>query len=197
MIVYQEQIMRILHDLGGLTLADALSCIKSISKKRSEEVDARAEAFLKGAQKKHMTAQVAEELFALIRHFAEYGFNKAHATAYAYLAYRTAYLKANYPMEFAAADLSCEMGDSERLKEHVSDCIEMKLTVLPPCVNEGGGLLHRLRREGDPIRHGRRQERRRADGGGDRARARGRRAVHVAPEFLRPRGLGGDQPPGG
>ncbi|MGD1002872.1 MAG: DNA polymerase III subunit alpha [Candidatus Brocadiia bacterium] len=140
-IVYQEQIMRILHELGGLTLADALSCIKSISKKRSEEVDARAEAFLKGAQKKHMTAQVAEELFALIRHFAEYGFNKAHATAYAYLAYRTAYLKANYPMEFAAADLSCEMGDSERLKEHVRDCMQMGLTVLPPCVNEGGGLF--------------------------------------------------------
>ncbi len=140
-IVYQEQIMRILHEFGGLTLADALSCIKSISKKRTEEVDARAEAFLKGAQKKRMPVKVAEDLFALIRHFGEYGFNKAHATAYACLAYRTAYLKANYPMEFAAADLSCEMGDSERLKEHVRDCIEMGLTVLPPCVNEGGGLF--------------------------------------------------------
>ena len=131
--------MRILHELGGLTLADALSCIKSISKKRSEEVDARAEAFVKGAQKKRMPARVAEDLFALIRHFAEYGFNKAHATAYACLAYRTAYLKANYPMEFAAADLSCEMGDSERLKEDIRDCVQMGLTVLPPCVNEGAG----------------------------------------------------------
>ena len=140
-IVYQEQIMRILHEFGGLTLADALGCIKAISKKRQEEVDARAEAFLKGAQKKHMAAKVAEELFDLIRHFAEYGFNKAHATAYAYLAYRTAYLKANYPMEFAAADLSCEIGDSERLKEHVRDCMQMGLTVLPPCVNEGGGTF--------------------------------------------------------
>ncbi len=140
-IVYQEQIMRILHEFGGLTLADALGCIKAISKKRQEEVDARAEAFLKGAQKKHMSPKVAEELFDLIRHFAEYGFNKAHATAYAYLAYRTAYLKANYPMEFAAADLSCEIGDSERLKEHVRDCKKMELTVLPPCVNEGGGYF--------------------------------------------------------
>jgi DNA polymerase-3 subunit alpha len=138
-IIYQEQIMRILHEFGGLTLADSLSCIKAISKKKSEEVDALAEAFLKGAQKKHMSAQVANDLFDLIRHFAEYGFNKAHATAYACLAYRTAYLKANYPMEFAAADLSCEMGDSERLKEHVRDCIQMGLTVLPPCVNEGAG----------------------------------------------------------
>jgi len=138
-IIYQEQIMRILHEFGGLTLADALSCIKSISKKRSEEVDARAEAFVKGAQKKRMPARVAEDLFALIRHFAEYGFNKAHATAYACLAYRTAYLKANYPMEFAAADLSCEMGDSERLKEDIRDCVQMGLTVLPPCVNEGAG----------------------------------------------------------
>ena len=68
-----------------------------------------------------------------------YGFNKAHATAYAFLAYRTAYLKANYPMEFAAADLTCEMGDSERLKEHVRDCVQMGIKVLPPCVNEGAG----------------------------------------------------------
>jgi DNA polymerase-3 subunit alpha len=131
--------MRILHEFGGLTLGDALSCIKAISKKRVEEVNARAEAFLKGAQKKKMPKKVAEDLFELIRHFAEYGFNKAHATAYAYLAYRTAYLKANHPMEFAAADLTCEMGDSERLKEHVRDCIQMGLKVLPPCVNEGAG----------------------------------------------------------
>jgi DNA polymerase-3 subunit alpha len=136
-IVYQEQIMRILNQLGGLSLADALSTIKAISKKRSAEIDSRAEAFLKGAEKKGIKRRVAEALFELIRKFAQYGFNRAHATAYAFLAYRTAWLKANYPMEFAAADLSCEIGHSDKLKEHIRDCAQMGIKVLPPDINDG------------------------------------------------------------
>jgi DNA polymerase-3 subunit alpha len=136
-IVYQEQIMQILHDLGGLTLADALSTIKAISKKRVEEIDKRAGDFFKGAKAKGIKESVSKELFELIRHFAQYGFNRAHATAYAFLAYKTAYLKANYPMEFAAADLTCEMGHSDKLKEHIRDCTQLGIKVLPPDVNEG------------------------------------------------------------
>ena len=137
-LVYQEQIMRVLNQLGGLSLADALSTIKAISKKRASEIEAREEAFLKGARKRGISGGVARELFSLIRNFAQYGFNRAHTTAYALLAYRTAYLKANYPMEFAAAGLTSEMSHSDKLKEHIRDCRErMKINILAPCVNEG------------------------------------------------------------
>ena len=136
-IVYQEQIMQILNQLGGLSLADALSTIKAISKKRVEEIDKRAGDFFKGAKSKGFKESVSKALFELIRNFAQYGFNRAHATAYAFLAYKTAYLKANYPMEFAAADLTCEMGHSDKLKEHIRDCTQLGIKVLPPDVNEG------------------------------------------------------------
>lgn len=136
-LVYQEQIMQILNQLGGLSLADALSTIKAISKKRAEEIDKRAGDFFKGSKKEGIKESVAKELFELIRHFAQYGFNRAHATAYAFLAYKTAYLKAHHPMEFAAADLTCEMGHSDKLKEHIRDCTQLGIKVLPPDVNEG------------------------------------------------------------
>jgi len=139
-IVYQEQIMRILHELGGLSLADALTTIKAISKKRAALIAQRGAEFVSGAQRNGIPAHVATQLFELISNFAQYGFNRAHATAYAYLAYRTAWLKANYPMEFAAAGLTCEMGHTDKLKEHVQDCIRhMGIRILPPCVNEGWG----------------------------------------------------------
>jgi len=137
-IVYQEQIMRILHDLGGLSLAEALSTIKAVSKKKSKEIDARETAFVEGAQQSGLSKRAAQEIFDLIGHFAQYGFNRAHTTAYAFLAYRTAYLKANYPNEFTAADLTCEMNHSDKLKEHIRDCRQhLGITILPPCVNEG------------------------------------------------------------
>jgi len=139
-IVYQEQIMRILHELGGLTLADALTTIKAISKKRAALIAQRGAEFVTGAKRNGIPEHTAVQLFDLIGNFAQYGFNRAHATAYAYLAYRTAWLKANYPMEFAAAGLTCEMGHSDKLKEHIRDCIRhMGIRILPPCVNEGWG----------------------------------------------------------
>ncbi len=136
-LVYQEQIMRILNQLGGLSLGDALSTIKAIGKKRQAEIDAKGEAFIRGAQERKISKQNATALFDLIRNFAQYGFNRSHTTPYAFLAYRTAYLKANYPMEFAAADLTCEMSHSDKLKEHVRDCVQMGIHILPPDVNEG------------------------------------------------------------
>ena len=138
LMIFQEQIMQILHDLGGMSMADALTMIKAISKKKGEEVDAGLVKFYAGTEAQDISHEVATRLMDLIRPFAEYGFNRAHTTAYAFLAYRTAYLKANYPMEFAAAGLTCEMGHSDKLKEHIRDCRKhMKITITPPCVNEG------------------------------------------------------------
>ena len=137
-IVYQEQIMNILHEMGGLSLAEALSTIKAISKKKSEEINAREDAFLRGAQENGLSKHAAQQIFDLIRHFAEYGFNRAHTTAYAFLAYRTAYLKAHHPMEFVAADLTCEMNHTDKLTEHIRDYRQhMGITIVPPCINEG------------------------------------------------------------
>jgi len=140
LMIYQEQIMQILHDLGGMSMADALTTIKAISKKKAKQVEAGLEKFYAGAEKNGISREVATRLVDLIRPFAEYGFNRAHTTAYAFLAYRTAYLKANYPMEFTAAGLTCEMGHSDKLKEHIRDCRkQMHIQVMPPCVNEGEG----------------------------------------------------------
>ena len=102
-MVYQEQVMRILNRLGGIQLANAYSCIKAISKKKLEAIAKFREEFIEGAHKQGMAKKEAAELFGLIEKFAGYGFNKSHSTAYALIAYMTAYLKAHYPVEFMAA----------------------------------------------------------------------------------------------
>ncbi len=105
-MVFQEQVMRILNLLGGIALADAYSCIKAISKKKLEMIAKFREAFIEGAREKGLEKKKAEDLFSQIEKFAGYGFNKSHSTAYALIAYQTAYLKAHYPVEFMAALLS-------------------------------------------------------------------------------------------
>jgi DNA polymerase III subunit alpha len=134
-MVYQEQVMRILNRLGGIELPKAYACIKAISKKKIETIEKNRAEFIKGAGERGMAAADAENLFGLIEKFAGYGFNKSHSTAYAAIAYQTAYLKARYPVEFMAALLSCGMEDSDRIAEHVDDCRRMKVPVLPPDVN--------------------------------------------------------------
>lgn len=135
-MVYQEQVMRIINRLGGIELSKAYACIKAISKKKAETIEKNRIEFIKGAQERGMPEQNAADLFGLIEKFAGYGFNKSHSTAYAAIAYQTAYLKAHFPVEFMAALLSCGMEDTDRLAEHIEDCRRMKLTVLPPNVNE-------------------------------------------------------------
>ncbi len=108
-MVYQEQVMRILNRLGGIDLADAYKCIKAITKKKHETMAKYRGEFIEGSQKNNMPAEKAAEIFQLIEHFAGYGFNKSHSTAYGAIAYQTAYLKAHYPYEFMAALLSCGM----------------------------------------------------------------------------------------
>jgi DNA polymerase III subunit alpha len=134
-MVYQEQVMRILNRLGGIELSKAYACIKAISKKKAEIIEQNRLEFIRGAKERGMSEDESQNLFGLIEKFAGYGFNKSHSTAYAAIAYQTAYLKAHYPVEFMAALLSCGMEDTDRICEHVDDCRRMKLKVIPPDVN--------------------------------------------------------------
>ncbi|MCH7686128.1 MAG: DNA polymerase III subunit alpha [Planctomycetes bacterium] len=134
-MVYQEQVMRILNQVGGIELPAAYRCIKAISKKKLKTIAQFREQYLEGAGRNGIDEKLASELFGLIEKFAGYGFNKSHSTAYGAVAYQTAYLKAHYPKEFMAALLSCGMESSDRISEQVDDCRRMGLEVLPPDVN--------------------------------------------------------------
>jgi DNA polymerase-3 subunit alpha len=134
-MVYQEQVMRILNRVGGIELSAAYQCIKAISKKKIDIMTKNKEQFLSGAEKNNMPREQADDLWNLIEKFAGYGFNKSHSTAYGAIAYQTAYLKAHFPHEFMAALLSCGMESSERIAEHVDDCRRMKIEVIPPDIN--------------------------------------------------------------
>jgi DNA polymerase-3 subunit alpha len=139
-MVYQEQVMRILNRLGGIELAAAYTCIKAISKKKLPLIEKNKAQFVQGSQEKGLAKQDAEELFSLIEKFAGYGFNKSHSTAYALVAYITAYLKAHYPVEFMAALLTSDISNrnfthKDSLVEHIEDCQRMKIEVIAPNVN--------------------------------------------------------------
>ena len=139
-MVYQEQVMRILNRLGGIPLAKAYTCIKAISKKKQAIIDANREEFLAGSRKQGLTKKAADEFWYMITMFAGYGFNKSHSTAYALIAYQTAYLKAHYPVEFMAALLSGDIPArnfkrKDSLVEHLEDCERMGIEVVPPSVN--------------------------------------------------------------
>ncbi|MBI1829958.1 MAG: DNA polymerase III subunit alpha, partial [Planctomycetes bacterium] len=139
-LVYQEQCMRILNRLGGIELASAYACIKAISKKKEDIINARRVDFLKGAQERGVSAETAAEIFGLIVHFGGYGFNKSHSAAYAKLGYQTAYLKTHYPAEFMAALLTSEIDDSNKrdiMVEHIDDARRLGADVLPPNIQEG------------------------------------------------------------
>jgi DNA polymerase-3 subunit alpha len=142
-MVYQEQVMRILERLGGIELSSAYTCIKAISKKKLETIAAFREQFVAGAEAQGLSKQQAEEVFALIEKFAGYGFNKSHSTAYALLAWQTAHLKTHWPMEFMAALLSGDITGrnfkkKDALVEHIEDCRRMGIDVAPPDVNASG-----------------------------------------------------------
>jgi len=139
-MVYQEQVMRILNELGGIELAGAYTCIKAISKKKEELINKSREQFIKGAGEKGLSKNQAQDFWNLIIKFAGYGFNKSHSTAYALIAYMTAYLKAHYSVEFMAALLCGDISGrnfktKDKLVEHLEDCRRMNITVLPPDVN--------------------------------------------------------------
>ncbi len=140
-MVYQEQVMRILNRLGGIPLADAYKCIKAISKKKLEIIQKYKEQFLQGATAQGLSQKEADELFGMIEKFAGYGFNKSHSTAYAKISYTTAYLKAHFPVEFMAALLCGDIPQrnfksKDSLVEHLEDCQRMGIEVCPPDVNQ-------------------------------------------------------------
>jgi DNA polymerase-3 subunit alpha len=137
-MVYQEQVMRILNRLGGIELSSAYACIKAISKKKHEIIDERRAEFLEGAQQRGVSETTAREIFDLITFFGGYGFNKSHSAAYALLGYQTAYLKAHYTPEFMAALLSSEIEDGNKrdsLVLHIEDARRLGVEVLPPDIN--------------------------------------------------------------
>ncbi len=137
-MVYQEQIMRILNRLGGIELSSAYACIKAISKKKFDIIDQRRAEFVKGAQERGLDKRTAEEIFELIVKFGGYGFNKSHSAAYAQIGYHTAYLKTHFTPEFMAALLSSEIDDGNKrdiLVQHIDDARRLGVEVLAPNVN--------------------------------------------------------------
>ena len=140
-MVYQEQVMRILNRLGGIDLSQAYGCIKAISKKKTEIITQGRKQFLDGAVSRGLEKDRAAKIFEMIEVFGGYGFNKSHSTAYALVTFQTAWLKAHHPTEFMAAILSSEMDGAERDKffyEHIDDCKRMGIEILPPDVNASG-----------------------------------------------------------
>lgn len=141
-MVYQEQIMRILNRLGGIELSSAYACIKAISKKKQDIIDQRKDEFIRGAVERGLAKATAEEIFQLIVVFGGYGFNKSHTAAYAMLGFQTAYLKTYYLPEFMAALLTSEIDDANKrdiLVEHIVDARRLGVEVLPPDINRSHG----------------------------------------------------------
>jgi len=142
-IVYQEQVMKIATDLVGLSLAEADTFRSAMSKKNVEMIERYRNVFLEGCKKSGMKKDIAEHIFENIKSFGEYGFNKSHAAAYGILVYRTAYLKANYPLEYYAALLSSEIGHSAVNKEaenkivgYINDARDFGIEIFPPDINK-------------------------------------------------------------
>ncbi|MDO8886629.1 DNA polymerase III subunit alpha [Candidatus Oleimmundimicrobium sp.] len=135
-IVYQEQVMRIANVMAGFSMAEADILRSAMSKKKPKVLAEQREKFIGGAISKGIDTKVAGDVFDLVLHFAGYGFNKSHSTAYAVVAYQTAYLKANYPVEFMAALLTSVMHTKDKVPRYISECRQLGIKVLPPDVNE-------------------------------------------------------------
>ncbi|MFH1675636.1 MAG: DNA polymerase III subunit alpha, partial [bacterium] len=151
-LTYQEQISLILQALGGIDLGTASIVIKLISKKKDRESIARyKEGFLKGAREHGIERNISREIWNEMEAFAGYGFNKAHSAAYGFIAYQTAYLKANFPLEFYAAYLSSEMHNQDKIALIVDEMKRKKIKLLPPDVNSSHPVFTV---EGEGIRYG-------------------------------------------
>jgi DNA polymerase-3 subunit alpha len=140
-IVYQEQIMQIVSDLAGFSLAQADRLRRAMSKKIPEVMEQQRKNFVLGCAKNEISESVANRIFDLIEYFAGYGFNKSHSAAYALISYRTAYLKANFPVEFMCALLTSERDNTDKIVEYVKEAVHMGIKVLPPDINESNALF--------------------------------------------------------
>ena len=155
-IVYQDQVMLIAQAFGGYTLGEADILRKAMGKKIAAVMDAEHETFVAGALKKGYTKEQADIVFDLMVPFAGYGFNKAHAVSYAYIAYWTAYFKANHPTEFLAAVLDSASGNPEKVGDAIREATRIGITVEPPNINHSrsGFTIERDSDGNDAIRFG-------------------------------------------
>ena len=137
-MVYQEQVMQIAQTMAGFSLASADLLRRAMGKKIRAEMDAQRQAFTEGAVGRGIKADKATEVFDLMAKFADYGFNKSHAAAYALVAYQTAWLKANHPAAFLAASMSLALGNTDKLAALRQEAERVGVRVLPPCINKSG-----------------------------------------------------------
>lgn len=138
LLVYQDDVLLTAINLAGYDWLEADKFRKAMGKKIPEEMAKQKDTFINGAIKNGLTKERAQELFKLIEPFAAYGFNKAHAASYGLVAYQTAYMKANFPVEFMAALMTAEYGDSEKIAKAMDECKRMGIVVLPPDINSSG-----------------------------------------------------------
>jgi DNA polymerase-3 subunit alpha len=135
-ILYQEQVMQIANLLASFSLGEADILRRAMGKKKKEEMAAQRAKFMAGCAANKIPEKKAERIFNLMEEFAGYGFNKSHSCAYALLAYQTAYLKTHYPVEFMAALLTSEAGNTEKVVKYINEARGMSISILPPDVNE-------------------------------------------------------------
>ncbi len=138
LLVYQDDVLLTAINIAGYTWEEADKFRKAMGKKIKSEMDKQRDHFVKGCVDNGMTESRAKELFALIEPFAAYGFNKAHAASYSMITYQTAYMKANFPVEFMAAVMTAEYGDTEKVARAFEECKQLGIVVLPPDVNKSG-----------------------------------------------------------
>lgn len=134
--IYQEQVMMIANKIAGFSMGQADILRKAMGKKIPEDMAKQKDAFINGAIQRGIDRDKAKKLFEDIEPFAQYGFNKSHSAAYAYLAYQTAYLKAHFPLEFMSANLTLAMGETDKIVSLINDCRAMSIKILPPDINK-------------------------------------------------------------
>ena len=140
-MIYQEQVMQIAQELSGYTLGGADLLRRAMGKKIQAEMDEQRQIFVKGAVKNGVPEKKASEIFEQVNKFAGYGFNKSHAAAYALVAYQTAYMKANHPVEFMAASMTLDINNTEKLNFFRQELQRLKIPVLPPDVNASDAVF--------------------------------------------------------
>ncbi len=140
-MIYQEQVMQIAQELSGYSLGSADLLRRAMGKKIKAEMDQQRAAFVEGARNRGVPEARASEIFELVAKFADYGFNKSHAAAYALVAYQTAYMKANHPVEFLAASMTHDMGNTDKLNVFRQELDRLGIAMLPPDINASGAAF--------------------------------------------------------